>query len=763
MTEITGNGTAVRGLGGGQGFGETILPAADDRTFSYDVSAVFESGFLLNGDTEPATLFISTNGVVTFGQQYGFTGQVDLMSTDIDPDGTSAVTGGNRIYLDVDAETDVVTITYYAVKEYYADRRDPDNTFQMQLFDRGTGGFDVVLRYESMEWTDTYGTFSSVDFGGDMLEVFGRNAELLTMDTTVGNTGETGLFVYEYRPPQYQVGTIESETLNGTPGNDRLVGLEGDDTINGGAGNDNLRGSEGADLIGGGAGSDTLNGGAGIDTLGGGAGEDRYEIDDTGDEIREAENAGEIDRVFSSVTYTLPENVENIKLMGETDINAFGNTGDNLLIGNNGNNFLFDPSGSDRLEGRAGDDTLRADSQGGADTLIGGPGSDTYILDQYLNNNTVILENEDHEGRDLVRTDGEYSIEDLPAIEDLMLYFNADLGQAPGISGTGNVNDNVITGNQINNVLRGLEGDDTIFGGAGNDNILGDAGADIMNGGPGSDRFVVDDLGDRVVESRRWDGIDEVESSVDFRMGSSHIENLTLTGDAVLGAGNGLMNEIRGNREDNILDGGKNNDTLMGGAGNDTYLVRAPGDLVIEAAARGVADTVKAYRAYELTANVERLYLQTLRNDAGEGVTGVNGIGNDLDNIIVGNPFDNVIVGRDGSDTLRGQAGSDTFVFDRAIGAGNIDTIVDFNTNTAGEGDLLKFKQSEFAGVVRGDLAAGHFVAGTAAADANDRFVFDQGSGQLWFDIDGAGGAEQQLVAMFERNAVVTADDIQLF
>lgn len=321
----------------------------------------------------------------------------------------------------------------------------------------------------------------------------------------------------------------------------------------------------------------------------------------------------------------------------------------------------------------------------------------------------------------------------------------------------------LIAGGPEADKLAGLGGADTIYGEAGADTIDGGSGGDLMIGGPGADTYYVDDSADQVMESRSWTGVDLVYASVDFRMGSSHIENLYLTGDAVLGAGNGLANEIRGNGQDNILDGGKNNDTLMGGAGNDTYLVRAPGDLVIEAAGRGLADTVKAFRAYELTANVERLFLQTLRNADGEGVAGINGIGNTMDNTIVGNPFSNTIIGREGRDVLKGQAGADTFVFDRPLGSDNVDRIIDFNVNEQDEGDILKMKGSVFGGIAAGTLGAALFVEGTAAADGNDRFVFDRASGRLWFDQDGTGDIDQVLVTTFEQNANVIASDILIF
>ncbi len=432
-----------------------------------------------------------------------------------------------------------------------------------------------------------------------------------------------------------------------------------------------------------------------------------------------------------------------------------------VFTAGDGDDSVTGGAAGDVIDAGAGDDTL--DGGGGADIMLGGLGNDLYIVDH---KDDVVLDvpqvELDYYAARAEQYPQYFTWEDQVDTARASVSFRMqgtglerlELTGADDLNAWGSDRADSIVGNAGANVLSGMDGDDTIDGGA---------GADRMIGGPGSDVYHVDDIGDFVGESRNWAGHDLVYSSVDFRMGRSHIEDLYLTGTAILGAGNGLANEIRGNRQDNILDGGKNNDTLMGGAGNDTYLVRAPGDLVIEAAGRGVADTVKAFRAYELTANVERLYLQTVRNDAGEGVTGINGIGNELDNTIVGNPFDNVIIGRWGNDVLKGQAGSDSFVFDRAIGSGNVDRIIDFNVNEADEGDILKLKGAVFGGLSAGMLDADHFVAGTAAADADDRLVFDRASGRLWFDADGVGGAAQVLVATFEQDALVTAADIEIF
>ena len=315
----------------------------------------------------------------------------------------------------------------------------------------------------------------------------------------------------------------------------------------------------------------------------------------------------------------------------------------------------------------------------------------------------------------------------------------------------------VIFGGRNTDQLDGGAGNDVIFGVAGDDTLDGGAGADTINGGPGSDLIYVDHAGDRVAESRRWDGEDTVISSVDFRMGRSHIENLELAGNAKIGAGNGLRNEIIGTDRANILDGGGNVDTLKGGGGNDIYLIRSPGDSAVEAAGDGI-DGVRAFRSYKLEANIENLFIQTVRTKAGDPVQNINGIGNNLDNLMIGNPFDNTLSGREGNDTLRGQDGADTFLFDTTPGSGNVDQIVDF---TPGE-DRIAIDDALVAGLGRGGLSARNFQDGPRADEGNDRILYDQATGRLSIDNNGSAAGGEVLLAILQNRADLSAEDIVL-
>ena len=214
-------------------------------------------------------------------------------------------------------------------------------------------------------------------------------------------------------------------------------------------------------------GANVIDGGAGIDTMAGGAGNDTYIVDNTGDVVIEAANEG-TDIVYSSASYTLSANVENLTLTGSADIDATGNALDNILVGNTGNNGLFGLGGNDSLTGNQGNDLL--DGGTGADGMAGNAGDDTYVVD---NAGDAVTENAD-EGNDTVQANITYTLGEN--VENLIL------------TGTGNING---TGNALSNSIAGNSGANVLDGGA---------GIDTMAGGTGNDTYIVDETADAVVE-----------------------------------------------------------------------------------------------------------------------------------------------------------------------------------------------------------------------------------------------------------------------
>jgi Ca2+-binding RTX toxin-like protein len=240
-----------------------------------------------------------------------------------------------------------------------------------------------------------------------------------------------------------------------------------------------------------------------------------------GDLITEAAGQG-IDSVQSSVSYTLSDNVENLTLaIGNTALSGTGNGGANTLTGN---------AGANRLDGGQG-----------ADTMIGGAGNDTYVLDDLGDRITEASGG----GTDTVESWISWTL--TSELEKLTLLGSQNL------TATGTSVANTLTGNAGNNVLDGL------------------GGVDLMIGGAGDDTYFVDVSGETITELS-GQGIDTVNSSVNFTLGnSSNLENLNLIGSGnVTGTGNDLDNLLFGNSGNNTLTGGLGNDTYYGGAGTDT-------------------------------------------------------------------------------------------------------------------------------------------------------------------------------------------------
>lgn len=339
----------------------------------------------------------------------------------------------------------------------------------------------------------------------------------------------------------------------------------------------------------------------------------------------------------------------------------------NHIVGTSAANSLLGTAQRDLIEGLDGNDTLNGGV--GADTLVGGLGSDIYIVDVA---GDVVVEALGA-GTDTVQSSITYALG--TNLENLTLTGTA------AIDGTGN---------ELNNSLLGNSAANTLVGAAGTDTLNGGAGADTLIGGIGNDTYVIDNVGDVVVENVS-EGTDAVQSSIAHTLGDN-LENLTLTGTAAInGTGNALNNSLVGNSAANTLTGDAGNDTLnggtgadtmIGGIGNDSYTVDNAGDVVLENLGEGT-DTVQSSVAYVLGSHLENLTLT--------GSAAIVGTGNELNNALTGNTGANLLSAGDGNDTLNGGTGADTLVG----GAGNdtyvVDNVADIVTENVGEGiDLVQ-------------------------------------------------------------------------
>lgn len=169
-----------------------------------------------------------------------------------------------------------------------------------------------------------------------------------------------------------------SNTINGTPGNDSILGNEFSSTINGLAGNDRIRAEAGDDVVNGGPGNDTILGGLGNDRLIGANGRDRI-LGQNGD-----------DTVFGGAgrDILLGGNGDD-NLAGQADNDRIkGFAGNDRLAGGTGNDRLIGNSGRDNLNGGAGNDVLNGGI--GADRLRGGQGRDRFNVTQGGGLNTIV-------------------------------------------------------------------------------------------------------------------------------------------------------------------------------------------------------------------------------------------------------------------------------------------------------------------------------------------------------------------------------------
>ena len=305
--------------------------------------------------------------------------------------------------------------------------------------------------------------------GADTL-VGGTGNDTYVIDSTgdlfVENPGEgtdtvrTTLASYSLDPVLENLVFIGGGSFTGT-GNEAANSIAGGgsaDTLAGGLGNDTLLGNGGADCLVGGDGDDSLNGGTGIDTLAGGTGNDTYGVDAATDVVIEQPGEG-TDTVRSSVTFSLPDHVEHLVLIGAAVIDGTGNALGNQITGNGAANLL--------------------DGGAGADTLTGGGGDDVYLVDDA---GDVVVEALG-QGTDEVRT-GLFSYM-LGANLEALAYTGSG-----SFAGTGNAADNTITGGSGPDTLDGLDGNDSLVGGPGIDRLLGGAGNDTLRGASSSETLL---------------------------------------------------------------------------------------------------------------------------------------------------------------------------------------------------------------------------------------------------------------------------------
>lgn len=446
---------------------------------------------------------------------------------------------------------------------------------------------------------------------------------------------------------------LQGNVLVGSQGHDSLFGTNGDDLLYGAAGNDWLDGQLGVDTyeFGRGDGSDSLSSTSydytdtpDILNLGGGitaadvdvlaeGGDLLLKLSGTADQVRlmgyfnTMSNSRTVvnfrDGVqWNDLTVARKLNASSEQLAGQRGDDVMdGGAGDDTLLGNEGRDTLYGDSGNDLLDGGMGSDTYLFGRRDGSDTVMADPGyaqdhSDVLRLGWGISMADLVVS---AQGGDLllqvrntadqVRLAGYLNV---PPAERMQIQFadgfqwaGADVNRklqntADMLTGTNGADG--LEGGLGDDTLQGLDGRDYLDGDLGNDLLDGGKGADTMTGGSGNDSYVIDDLGDVIVELAP-DGDDQILANVDGVVMADNVERLTMgVGNVFKASGNEGKNYIKGNTQNNVLwgygghdslagydgadqfYGGAGNDTLVGGTGNDSYFFsRGEGsDVILE-------------------------------------------------------------------------------------------------------------------------------------------------------------------------------------
>ncbi|MBI5926830.1 MAG: hypothetical protein HY836_14665, partial [Aquabacterium sp.] len=414
----------------------------------------------------------------------------------------------------------------------------------------------------------------------------------------------------------------DGAALVGSQGQDTLIGTNGDDHLFGAGGNDWLDGQLGVDTFefGRGSGSDTLmtmdngsldqpdllNLGAGItpvdvDLLADGS-DLVLKLTGSTDQIRLAGYFNILPNgrplvcfadggLWDSQAVLSKLNARNDFLAGyRSDDLLDGGAGDDTLLGNDGRDTLYGDSGNDLLDGGAGSDTYLFGLGDGADTMLADPGyqqdhADALRLGAGISMADLVLS---AQGGDLllqVRNTADrallvgYLAE--PQVDRMAIAFadgfqwtGADVNRklqntADTLMGTAGADG--LEGGLGDDMLQGFEGRDFLNGDQGNDLLDGGKGADTMAGGVGNDSYIVDDLGDLILEASGG-GDDLITASVDGVKMADNVERLNMGNDGVFKAsGNEVKNTMKGNSLNNTLWGYGGNDSLVGLDGADSF------------------------------------------------------------------------------------------------------------------------------------------------------------------------------------------------
>ena len=319
-----------------------------------------------------------------------------------------------------------------------------------------------------------------------------------------------------------------------------------------------------------------------------------------------------------------------------------------------------------------------------------------------------------------------------------------------------------LLGHAGNDTLYGNSGNDVLNGGNGGDILLGGLGADRLDGGAGIDRAQYSAAAVAVRADLQFTALNTGEATGDIYLSIENLHGSTFGDDLRGNAGN---NTIWGWNGNDILNGRAGNDVLAGGAGNDVLL----GGVGADRLDGGVGTDRAQYSNATVAVRADLQYygLANTGEAAGDVYISIENLhgsgynddlrGNAQNNTLWGWVGNDILNGRAGNDVLAGGNGADVFIFNTALGAGNVDRVTDFSVID----DTIRLENAIFTGLANGVLTSAAFVANATglAVDALDRIIYETDTGNLFFDADGTGAAARVQFAHLNAGLALTNAD----
>ncbi len=789
ITEFTGTeddddliGNALDNVINGLGGDDYIEGAGGDNVINggagYDYIRVEEGDHDIDGGEDWDTVRIEddTSEAMIVNLVDGETGDDDKII------GRAGQDVGDEVYYVTDL-TDVERVETEFEGDLMFRGDDNNNVLKLRLLpsaldaDGGAGIDEIQLHSLDIEGDDTWGVTQAEFFSQYSINPGqGNSFEVVSIAD-----GETVAYISNFEYVRFAgeegeddvtiaiTDLLNIETIDGTDGDDELVGGDIDNTINGFAGDDRLDGNGGDDVLNGGDGNDQLYGDDGDDILNLGAGEHGYastgEGDDTVDASQTQYPAVNIGAGSTNIIGNLPDfrNGDAGILLGYWDLYGVG--GIEVTIGADGTGTSI-----------SGDGTVTA-SFTGANGVLGSQDDDTINGSDYEHYEAFA----GYLGDDVINAGGGFDElrldwEENEASHDDIAVQGANVNLATGVVLDAVGGTDTVSGFEA---VRGTSMDDTLTVGANNEEFIrfrGLDGADTFNGH--ADSYDIADYRDDadygglsgitvdLAAGTIVDGFENTDtvSSIDRVLGTEFSDSMTGGTEDVWFFGYGGDDALTGGSGNDVLVGGSGSNTLDGGEGEDdvAYFDTSFDDATLTQNDDGTVTVtgtdLQSDEAFEDTvSNIEFLMFEDeslslaqveSNTSSGDDTVGVGSGSTDGDDVIETGGGDDVVNAGEGDDQIFDTTGDDEI----NGGAGN-----DVGVSLSGNNSFNEDDTGTSATDPRtlNDFYCGGYGDDTFnAGDGHDLLIGDVGSPYYFGDdtmnggtgddiMQGAGGADE--------------------